>query len=91
MDVKLFANLAESAGTRIVPVEPGHAGTVGEAIDAVCASHPDLREEVFDGDGRPHDHINILLNGTNVVHADGLEEAVDPADEIAIFPPVSGG
>lgn len=92
MEVKLFANLAEIAGTRSTEVDVGSATTVRDALESIFEEYPDLRAEVLDGDGNPNEHINILVNGTNVLHEDdGLERSVEASDEIAIFPPVSGG
>ena len=91
MEWKLFADLAERAGTKEVPVD-GDADTVGEALDALLADRPALSERVLTDDGELRDHINVLRNGTNVlVEGDGLEERIESGDELALFPPVSGG
>ncbi len=89
MEWRLFADLADAAGERRVAVDG--AGTVGEALEALLAAHPDLRERVLDESGRPRDHVNVLLNGEDVRGDDGLETPVEPGDELALFPPVSGG
>ncbi|WP_135821368.1 ubiquitin-like small modifier protein 1 [Halostella litorea] len=91
MQWKLFADLAEHAGTKEIPVDEG-ADTVGEALDALLADRPALAERVLTDDGELRDHINVLRNGTNVlVEGDGLEERLEAGDELALFPPVSGG
>jgi len=91
MEWKLFADLAERAGTKEVPVDED-ADTVGEALDALLADRPALAERVVTDDGDLRDHINVLRNGTNVlVEGDGLEERLEAGDELALFPPVSGG
>jgi molybdopterin synthase sulfur carrier subunit len=86
---KLFADLAERADGRAVdvPVEADEP-TVGDALDALLEAHPALRDRVFDDDGRLREHINVLHNGATV---ESLDERVDPDDELALFPPVSGG
>ncbi|WP_138798069.1 ubiquitin-like small modifier protein 1 [Halostella sp. PRR32] len=91
MEWKLFADLAERAGGKHVPVEDD-ADTVGEALDALLAENPALEERVLADDGDLRDHINVLRNGTNVlVEGDGLDEKLEAGDELALFPPVSGG
>ncbi len=90
MEWKLFADLAEIAGDRVVRVDVDAGGTVGDALDALLTTHPDLRDRVLD-DGEVADHINVLRNGRNVYHDDGLSEPVEAGDELALFPPVSGG
>lgn len=92
MKVKLFANLVDLADERTMDVSTEEASTLREALEAVFDRAPDLREEVLEDDGTPCEHINIVVNGNNIAHEDeGLERAVEADDEIAIFPPVSGG
>jgi len=35
--------------------------------------------------------INVLINGNNVRHLEGIDTLLSEADELAILPPVSGG
>ena len=51
MKWKLFANLAETAGTKEVEVgvEPGD--TFRDALDRLLEAHPELRDEVLDEEG----------------------------------------
>lgn len=92
MQVKLFANLAEIADTRTIDVPVDDATTVAGALERVFEDVPELRSEVLDDDGKPNEHINILISGSNVLHEDdGMQHSVEPSDELAIFPPVSGG
>lgn len=90
MEWKLFADLAEIAGDRVVAVDVEPGDTVGDALDALLEARPGLRERVLD-DGDVADHINVLRNGSNVHHEDGMETGLDAGDELALFPPVSGG
>ncbi|MEF8773848.1 MAG: ubiquitin-like small modifier protein 1 [Halobacteriales archaeon] len=86
---KLFADLAELAGPREVEVGAGHE-TVGEALEALFGEHPELRERVM-ADGQVREDINVLVNGESVRTGDGLATPVEEDDELALFPPVSGG
>jgi molybdopterin synthase sulfur carrier subunit len=91
MEWKLFANLAEIAGDRRVSVDVESDATVGDALSALLDGRPALAARVLDDGGDLREHINVLRNGENVRAADGLETAVDEGDELALFPPVSGG
>ncbi|WP_117594678.1 ubiquitin-like small modifier protein 1 [Haloprofundus halophilus] len=89
MQWKLFADLAETAGTRTVSLN-ADCDTVGDALDVLLSSRPALESRVLD-DGEVRDHINVLRNGENVFTGEGLDTPVADGDELALFPPVSGG
>ncbi|WP_144922601.1 ubiquitin-like small modifier protein 1 [Halorubrum salsamenti] len=90
MEWKLFADLAEIAGGREIDVAAEPGDTVGDALDALLEAHPDLRDRVI-ADGEVADHINVLRNGQNVRRDGGMDTTLDAGDELALFPPVSGG
>ncbi|WP_101294385.1 ubiquitin-like small modifier protein 1 [Halegenticoccus soli] len=91
MEWKLFADLAEAADGRRVTVEVDGGATVGDALDALLEARPALADRVLDDEGDLRDHINVLRNGENVFTADGLDTELEEGDELALFPPVSGG
>ena len=91
MEWKLFADLAEIAGDRVITVDSEPGDTVGDALDMLLDGHPALRERVLDDNGDVADHINVLRNGRSVHYDDGLEATLVEGDELALFPPVSGG
>lgn len=92
MQVRLFANLAETAGEREIEVDSSDIATVGDALESLFAEHPSLESEILDESGDLQGHINVLLNGANIHHEEaGLDSEVEPTDELAVFPPVSGG
>lgn len=92
MEWKLFADLADHVDEEPVHVEARDAGTVGEALAALLEDHSALEERVLDEDGDLKPQINVLRNGRNVqTQEEGLETPVAEGDELALFPPVSGG
>jgi molybdopterin synthase sulfur carrier subunit len=91
MQWKLFADLAEVAGDREIRVDVDPGATVGDALAELFAVRPALRDRVLDDSGDVADHINVLRNGENVRSGDGLETTLESGDELALFPPVSGG
>lgn len=91
MEWKLFADLAERAGGKRIAVDVEPGDTVSDALDALFGDHPDLRDRVMDGD-EVRDDINVMRNGANVfVRENGLDTELEDGDELALFPPVSGG
>ncbi|MFB6184663.1 MAG: ubiquitin-like small modifier protein 1 [Haloarculaceae archaeon] len=92
MQWKLFANLAETAGSREVAVDVEAGATVDDALSALLAARPELEADVLDENGELYDHIRLLHNGTSpFADGDGLDTTLEDGDELALFPPVSGG
>ncbi|RJX42853.1 molybdopterin synthase sulfur carrier subunit [Halonotius aquaticus] len=88
---KLFADLAERAGDDEINVSVDDSEpTAGDALDALLAEYPQLADRVFTADGDLESHLNLLRNGENVSDT-GLATPVSDDDELALFPPVSGG
>lgn len=90
MEWRLFADIAETAGTHSVEFDGTDAGTVGDALEELFERHPELREPVLT-DGAVADHLTILRNGEAISTDDDLDTPVDETDELALFPPISGG
>lgn len=85
--VKLFANLREFAGTRELEID---SGTVSEVLMDLCKKYPGFEKLLLDGENiKPY--VNVFLNGQNVMDKGGPGTTLHTDDEIAIFPPVSGG
>lgn len=92
--VKLFANLREAAGTSELLLS-------GEKIIDVLLSltdkYPALKDIIFEKGEEKCENpilcgsINVLINGNNARHLEGLETLLKDSDEIGILPPVSGG
>lgn len=89
MQWKLFADLAEAGDGRTVRVDVDSGATVGDALSALLTERPALESRVLDDEGDLREHINVLRNGESL--EDGLDTPVDDGDELALFPPVSGG
>lgn len=91
MHWKLFADLAEIAGDSEVDVEISTGEpTAGDALTALIEAYPELEARVLTEEGTLESHLNLLQNGENIGET-GLSTPVDPNDELALFPPVSGG
>lgn len=91
MDWKLFADLAEIAGGSEITVDvEAPEPTVGDALTALIQAHPELESRVFTDESDLESHLTLLKNGENVGET-GLSTPVDADDELALFPPVSGG
>jgi sulfur carrier protein ThiS len=64
--------------------------TVRECLEAVDTKFPGFGEQVFDDAGRLHKFVKVFLNG-DLVARDGLERAVEPADQVEVLAAIAGG
>lgn len=90
---KLFATLAETAGDNELDVTiEADEPTLRDAFEALLATEPELESQVLAEDGSLQEHIRLLCDGEDPFHdGDGWEMSVANAQELAIFPPVTGG
>jgi molybdopterin synthase sulfur carrier subunit len=90
LQLKFFATFREAVGSKVVEREFDDGATVGVVLRALESEYEGLAGQlVEDGDLRPQ--INVLKNGREVLHMDGMETALDDGDTLSVFPPVAGG
>lgn len=89
MEWTLFADLRDVAGERHVAVDVEPGATVEDALSALLEARPALRERVTE-DGELAPHVNVYRNGESLAR-EALDTEVAADDELALFPPVSGG
>ncbi|HET7750443.1 MAG TPA: ubiquitin-like small modifier protein 1 [Terriglobales bacterium] len=69
----------------------GNAGTVSEALEALWAACPGMRDRVVTEQGQVREHINIFVGKENIRYTGGLATPVSAGAEISIVPAISGG
>ncbi len=79
INVLFFASLADIVGSRKLALDVGDDTALGEILEQLESSYPRLK-----------DYRSLLLTAVNEEYADRSHTLRD-GDEIAIFPPVSGG
>ena len=67
------------------------AATVGQALAALWAVHPGVRDRVVDEQGRVRQHVNVFVGDEAIRFTGGLDTPVPAVAEIHIVPAVSGG
>jgi len=82
--VRLFANFREAIGRREIFID---AKTLLELLKKLAKLYPALSDMIFEGT-EVRDYVNIAVNGEIVRD---LERKLSEDDEVAIFPPFSGG
>lgn len=89
--VHLAGPLAEYAGGRGRVELPGRFTSVGEALEALWAIYPGVRDRVVTERGDVRQHVNVFVGAEAIRFTDGLATPVADGAEIAILPAVSGG
>jgi len=67
------------------------AATIGEALAALVAGHPDLRRHLYTGEGKLRAFVNVYLNDEDVRYLQKDATAVTDGDSISIVPSIAGG
>jgi len=93
MDVtwRLFATLGEAADDNEVGIDVSKGATVADALETLFEEYPTVAEEARDEDGSVYEHVRTLHEGTDVDEPLASEREIEEGDELALFPPVSGG
>lgn len=65
--------------------------TVGDALDALWAAHPGVRDRVVTEQGDVRMHVNVFVGRENIRWTGGLAALVADGADIWIVPAVSGG
>jgi molybdopterin synthase sulfur carrier subunit len=88
--LKFFATFREIVGSKTIDREFPEGTVVGDVLSELESEYDDLVGELLvDGDLKPQ--INVLKNGREVLHMEGIDTTVEAGDTVSIFPPVAGG
>ncbi|WP_324667887.1 MoaD/ThiS family protein [Geochorda subterranea] len=83
---QLLRNLTN--GEREVQVE---ATTLREAIEALNARYPGLRQRLLDSDGQLLRYVNLFVDDQDARLLSGLDTPLAQGAEVAIVPAMAGG
>jgi molybdopterin synthase sulfur carrier subunit len=86
--VRLFASVREAAGRSGCDID---ASDLGELIELMKSRYDPSFARILAGRGSDPDSVVILVNGLNIGRTPARDVHFSDGDEIAIFPPVSGG
>ena len=67
------------------------AATVAQALAAVFAETPQVRDYVVDEQGHVRKHVAIYVDGRRIADRMRMSDAVGPQSEICVFQALSGG
>ena len=67
------------------------AATVGGALEALIAKHPDLRKHLYNEQGRLRAFVNLYLNEDDVRYLQQEQTPVSGSDILTIVTSIAGG
>jgi molybdopterin converting factor small subunit len=73
------------------PEREVHATTVDQALAAVFAETPQIRDYVLDEQGHVRRHVHIYVDGRRISDRERLSDAVRENSEICVLQALSGG
>ena len=88
--VRFFARFRELLGTDII-AEPTPGTAFGGLVRDIARGNGEGFLAIFDENGAFREHVILMRNGKRVEPADAERAPVADGDEIAVFPPASGG
>jgi len=65
--------------------------TVGEALNALTSTFPDLRKHLYGEDGKLRAFVNVYLNDDDIRYLQHDQTAVKEGDMLSIVPSIAGG
>ncbi len=70
---------------------PTRAANVRDALEALCALYPGVRDRVLTEGGQIREHVNVFVGSEHIRYTGGLATTVPDGSEISIVPAISGG
>jgi MoaD family protein len=77
-----------AGGQKTIQVE---GSTIGEALNALTMTYPNLRQHLFAEDGNLRSFVNVYLNDEDVRYLRQVSTPIKESDTISIVPSVAGG
>ncbi len=90
LELRFFATFREAVGQKELRREFDDDVTVGDVLETLEAEYDGLDGQLLEN-GAVRPQLNVLRNGRNVVHDEGVETVLAKGDTLSVFPPVAGG
>lgn len=65
--------------------------TIAEAMRGLSAAFPELRQYLFDADGRIRKFVKVFLADQDIHQLSGEQTPLKAGDEVSIIPAIAGG
>lgn len=67
------------------------AQTAREALESLTTTHAELRQHLYNEQGRLRNFVNVYVNDEDIRHTAGLETTLKEGDTVMIVPSIAGG
>lgn len=64
---------------------------IGEALASLTAQHPELKNHLFDAQGKLRNFVNVYVNDEDIRYGQQDNTPIKESDEISIIPSIAGG
>lgn len=91
VEVHVFFPFRAEIGEGPIVLDLPSGADVARAVTSLVDRYPQLRERIFDPEGRIHRHVSALLNGTSVQFKQGFATPLSDGSVLTLLPPVGGG
>ena len=88
--IRAFAQVKDILGADSF-LEYPEGTSVRELLDSLRQRAGESEDQLFSRNGDLHSHLVLMINGTRIYKDDVESLTLSEGDEIALFPPVSGG
>jgi adenylyltransferase/sulfurtransferase len=68
-----------------------NGSTVGEVLSALTSEHPDLRNQLFNDEGKLRSFVNVYVNDEDIRYLNKDATPVKESDTLSIVPSIAGG
>ena len=65
--------------------------SVGEALSSLIASHPDLKKNLYNDEGKLRSFVNIYVNDEDIRYLSREATTLADGDTVSIVPSIAGG
>ncbi len=66
--------------------------TIGSTLDQLASTYPELRQHLFNAEGKLRSFVNVYFNDEDIRYLDAKEATrASEGDELTIIPSIAGG